>query len=101
MNQPARPRRQSAGPSRTSEAFFLLSNEFAAVRVSVDRRGNGPRLLVENVESGARIMLSPLELASLCLADADDRRSWLRVGEYRDDRAVSGRPGTPGGAEPA
>jgi hypothetical protein len=60
-----------------------LRNEFASVRVSVDHRGNGPRLLVEDLETGAHILLSPIELASLCLATDDDRTGWLRVGPYR------------------
>jgi hypothetical protein len=64
-----------------------LINEFAAVRVSLDRNGHDPRLLVEDMETGAEILLSPIELASLCLASADDRVNWLRVGQYRDERA--------------
>ncbi|NMD61396.1 UNVERIFIED_ORG: hypothetical protein FNL38_102213 [Nocardia globerula] len=63
-----------------------LANEFAVVRVSLDTSGNGPRLLVEDVETGDRIFLSPLELASLCLATPDDREEWMRVGNYRDER---------------
>jgi hypothetical protein len=63
-----------------------LRNEFATVRISLDERGNGPRLLVEDLETGAQILLSPLELASLCLATPEDRIGWLRVGHYRDER---------------
>jgi hypothetical protein len=63
-----------------------LRNEFATVRIALDERGNGPRLLVEDLETGARILLSPLELASLCLATPEDRIGWLRVGHYRDER---------------
>jgi hypothetical protein len=63
-----------------------LANEFAAVRVSLDRTGNGPRLLVEDVESGGSVWLTPLELASFCLATDRDRADWLRVGDYRDER---------------
>jgi hypothetical protein len=63
-----------------------LANEFAVVRVSLDTSGNGPRLLVEDAETGDRIFLSPLELASLCLASPEDRENWLRVGNYRDER---------------
>jgi hypothetical protein len=64
-----------------------LVNEFAAVRVSLDRFGHDPRLLVEDIETGDEILLSPIELASLCLASAEDRLNWLRVGPYRDERA--------------
>jgi hypothetical protein len=76
----------SGTPRRDRRELAELRNEFATVRVALDERGNGPRLLVEDVESGAQILLSPLELASLCLASAEDRVDWLRVGHYRDER---------------
>ncbi|MFJ8816321.1 hypothetical protein [Amycolatopsis thermoflava] len=75
------------GPSPDIHELALLCNEFASVRIALDQRGNGPRLLVQDLESGAEILLSPLELASFCLATGDDRLDWLRVGHYRDERA--------------
>jgi hypothetical protein len=63
----------------------VLTNEFASVRVSLDTSANGPRLLVQDVESGDRIYLDPLELASFCLATDEDRAEWLRVGNYRNE----------------
>jgi hypothetical protein len=69
-----------------------LANEFAAVRLSLDLNGNGPRLLVEDLESGAHVFLCPLELASFTLATAQDREEWLRVGNYRAGRE-RGQPG--------
>ncbi|MDV7352728.1 hypothetical protein R4282_06835 [Rhodococcus oxybenzonivorans] len=76
-----------------------LVNEFAAVEVSLDTSGNGPRLLVEDLESGDHIFLSPLELASLCLASDKDREDWIRVGNYRDSRGDPsfGRSADPNG----
>jgi len=75
------------GPARgPARPLAELVNEFAAVRVSLDEAGHGPRLLVEDLESGASVLISPIELASLCLATADDRLNWLRVGEYRGER---------------
>jgi hypothetical protein len=65
-----------------------LMNEFASVRVSLDRAGHDVRLHVEDLESGAEILLSPLELASFCLATPEDRIDWLRVGQYRDERGT-------------
>lgn len=64
----------------------VVANEFAAVRISLDTSGNGPRLLVEDLDSNDRIFLSPLELAGFCLATSEDRDEWLRVGNYRDGR---------------
>jgi hypothetical protein len=63
-----------------------LVNEFAAVRVSLDLNGNGPRLLVEDLEGSGQIFLCPLELASFTLATPEDREEWLRVGNYRGER---------------
>lgn len=71
---------------RPARRLAELRNEFASVRVALDERGNGPRLLIQDLETGAEILLSPLELASLCLATPDDRIDWLRVGHYRDER---------------
>jgi hypothetical protein len=51
----------------------------------VDDAGHSPRLLVRDLETGDHILLSPIELASFCLATADDRLNWLRVGQYRSE----------------
>jgi hypothetical protein len=73
-------------PDATPAVLATLTNEFASVRVSLDTCGHDPRLLVEDLESGDSILLSPVELASFCLATSDDRVNWLRVGQYRDER---------------
>jgi hypothetical protein len=67
-------------------ALAELVNEFAAVRVSLDVNGNGPRLLLEDLEGGEQVFLCPLELASFTLATPEDREDWLRVGNYRGER---------------
>ncbi|HXL60839.1 MAG TPA: hypothetical protein VN959_09240 [Mycobacterium sp.] len=64
----------------------ILINEFAAVRLWLDRTGNGPRLLVEDLESGDEAFLDPLELSSFTVATPEDREDWLRVGNYRVER---------------
>jgi hypothetical protein len=69
-----------------------LSNEFAAVRLSLDVNGNGPRLLVEDLDGGEQIFLCPLELASFTLATPEDRDEWLRVGNYRGERRQGEQP---------
>lgn len=69
-----------------------LINEFAAVRLSLDVNGNGPRLLVEDLEGGEQIFLCPLELASFALATPEDREEWLRVGDYRGERRPRDQP---------
>ncbi len=74
--------------SRTSQRreLVILINEFAAVRLWLDNSGNGPRLLVEDLESGDEVFLDPLELSSFTLATPEDRQDWLRVGNYRGER---------------
>ncbi|WP_395106286.1 hypothetical protein [Actinomadura sp. SCN-SB] len=49
----------------------------------MDHRGHTPRLRVEDLEGGGRILIDPLELASFTQADDRDRLGWLLVGQYR------------------
>jgi hypothetical protein len=74
----------------------VVQNEFASVTVSLDTAGHSPRLHVQDNETGDDILLSAIELASLCLATSEDRAGWLRVGLYRTE----GEPGAqrPGAA---
>jgi hypothetical protein len=63
----------------------VVESEFASVTVSLDRAGHSPRLHVRDNETGDDILLSAIELASLCLATSEDRAGWLKVGLYRTD----------------
>jgi hypothetical protein len=67
----------------------VVENEFASVTISLDNAGHSPRLHVRDNETGDDILLSAIELASLCLATSEDRAGWLKVGLYRTD----GEPG--------
>lgn len=42
-----------------------LASEFAAVRLSLDADGNGPRLRIEDLRTGHVGFLDPLELETL------------------------------------
>ena len=42
-----------------------LISEFAAVEVERDDRGNGPRLMIRDLQTGQEVYLDPLELAAL------------------------------------
>lgn len=64
-----------------------VANEFAAVYVCVVRHGNGTRLRLRDAESGATVLLDPLDLQSLCVADERAQARWLRVGPYTDPEA--------------
>jgi hypothetical protein len=61
-----------------------VANEFAAVYVSVVKHGNGTRLQLRDRESGATVLLDPIDLQSLCHADAEAQAQWLAVGPYRE-----------------
>jgi hypothetical protein len=63
----------------------VVENEFASVTISLDTAGHSPRLHVQDNETGDAILLSAIELASLCLATSEDRLGWLRVGLYRGE----------------
>ena len=68
----------------------VVENEFASVTVSLDTAGHSPRLHVQDNETGDDILLSAIELASLCLATSEDRAGWLKVGLYRADPGDEG-----------
>jgi hypothetical protein len=62
----------------------VVANEFAAVVVEVVAQGRGHRLRLRDLDSGACVTLDPLDLRTFCLADEDEQRAWLRIGEYRE-----------------
>jgi hypothetical protein len=80
-------------PSRSQLA--VVENEFASVTVSLDTAGHSPRLYVRDNETGEDILLSAIELASLCLATSEDRAGWLKVGLYRTDGEPDPQPASP------
>jgi hypothetical protein len=45
-----------------------LVSEFAAVEIARDDHGNGPRLMIRDLQTGQEIYLDPLELAALAWA---------------------------------
>ena len=84
----SRPRGGRGGADRVRLA--VVQNEFASVTVSLDTAGHSPRLHVQDNETGDDILLSAIELASLCLATSEDRAGWLKVGLYRTERPEDG-----------
>jgi hypothetical protein len=79
--------------SQSSGEPVELSNEFAAVTLSLDHSGRGPRLHVTDSESGEGVYLDPLLLAALCRSTAADRQAWLRTGEYGDNPELNSSHG--------
>ena len=49
-----------------------LRSEFARVRVGLDTSAKGPRLLIEDMKTGARLFVDPLELESIATATHED-----------------------------
>ena len=57
--------------------IFRLASEFAAVEVGRDDRGNGPRLMIRDTQSGRCVFLDPLELAALAWIRHEDLSPFL------------------------
>jgi hypothetical protein len=55
----------------------LFRSEFALVRVSKDHSANGERLLIEDMSTGNRIYLDPLELEALTRMNHDVIRPFV------------------------
>ena len=74
-----------------------LSNEFAAVEIASDENGNGPRLLIRDLQTGQEIYLDPLEMAALAWTRHEDLSPLLDPGrlaqrtEY-DSNELDSRP---------
>ncbi|MDD2817943.1 MAG: hypothetical protein PHN51_04005 [Candidatus Nanopelagicales bacterium] len=66
----------------TDKPEEVVWNEFAAVRVAIDRAGKTPRLMIEDLETHEVAYLDPLELASFVIATPEMRTEWLAVGAY-------------------
>jgi hypothetical protein len=51
--------------ARLEENAWLLANEFANVRLTIDQQGNDPRLCIEDLDTGISIQLDAFVLAGL------------------------------------
>lgn len=64
-----------------------LISEFAAVEIARDDRGNGPRLMIRDLQTGQEIYLDPMELAALAWTRHEDLLPLLDPGRFkREDR---------------
>jgi hypothetical protein len=59
-----------------------LSSEFAAVEIARDDHGNGPRLMIRDLQSGQEIYLDPLELAVLASIRHEELLPLLDPGRF-------------------
>ena len=66
-----------AANNNANDAMLRLASEFAAVEVERDDRGNGPRLMIRDTQSGRCVFLDPLELAALASTRHEDLLPFL------------------------
>lgn len=62
---------------------MIISNEFAAVDITVDDTANGPRLRIKDLDTGESTYLDPLELQSLVWVPHSDLGPFLDPSAYR------------------
>lgn len=55
--------------SESTERYLALANEYASVRLTMDERGNGPRIRVSTNRDDREIFLDPIAFDLLCHAD--------------------------------
>ncbi|HEY2832953.1 MAG TPA: hypothetical protein VGJ14_11060 [Sporichthyaceae bacterium] len=59
------------------EQLGIVDSEFACVRLSIDRSGNGPRLRIEDMSSDRVGYVDALILEALCWASDEHLRTLL------------------------
>jgi hypothetical protein len=67
---------------------MILSSEFAAVEITRDDSGNGPRLMIRDLHTGQEIYLDPLELASLAWARHEELLPLLDPGRLEREHST-------------
>jgi hypothetical protein len=67
-----------------------LGNEFAAIALSIDEHGNGPRLRIEDVRTGVVGYLDPLQLETLAWLPGDELNRFLDPSYHRWREASNG-----------
>lgn len=55
----------------------MVSNEFAAVRVTIDRSGSDPRLRIEDLTEGHVLYLDAFQLSALAGSAKDATMAWM------------------------
>lgn len=73
--------------------MLVVENEFARIGVEVCRVGNGQRLKITDIKTGASFLLDPLELEGLAWAAAGDLERFVnpsRMRRWKDFDALAG-----------
>ncbi|HLK87937.1 MAG TPA: hypothetical protein VKT27_15645 [Candidatus Binataceae bacterium] len=66
-----------ANSRNADNGMLRLVSEFAAVEVTRDERGNGPRLMIRDLQRGRSVLLDPLELAALAAVRHEELQPFL------------------------
>jgi hypothetical protein len=67
---------------------WIIANEFAQVRLTIDRRGNDPRLRIDDLANDVSVAFDAFLLAGLTTASAEDlARHMDPNSKVRDDGA--------------
>lgn len=69
-----------------------VRNEFAAVRVALDRAANGPRLRVDDLETGASVYLDAFVLRTLAVLPPGGLEALCRASLPHDHAPPGGGP---------
>jgi hypothetical protein len=72
--------------STSSQCTIELANEFASIRLTLDTRGNGPRVRVQTNRNSREVFLDPVAFDLLC--HANDAMFDLLADSSRDDEAL-------------
>lgn len=56
--------------TESSERSIGLANEYAAVRLTLDESGKGPRIRITSNRGSGEVFLDPIALALICHADS-------------------------------
>ena len=58
--------------NKSTKQEWIIANEFAHVRLTIDNSGNDPRLRIEDLSSGTSVALDAFMLAGLTTATAEE-----------------------------
>jgi hypothetical protein len=58
--------------NKSTKQEWVIANEFAHVRLTIDTSGNDPRLRIEDLSSGISVALDAFMLAGLTTATAEE-----------------------------
>jgi hypothetical protein len=75
-----------------ADPIGILASEFSTVALSVDERGNGPRLRIEDLRTGCVGYLDPLELETLAWLPGGELNRFLDPSfhRWREESGVNG-----------